>query len=45
MYCPHLDSLLGGPHSLFKQEEEIQKVTMPNTISEVRLSIKFNKAH
>lgn len=45
MYYHHLDSLLDGHHPLFKHEEEIQKVTVPNTISEVHLSLKVNRAH
>lgn len=45
MYCHHLDSLLDGHYPLFKPEEEIQKLTIPNTISEVHLSLKVNKAH
>lgn len=45
MYYHHIDSFLDGHHSLFKHDEEIQKVTIPNTISEIHLSLKVDKAH
>lgn len=45
IYFHHLDSFLDGNHPAFKDEEEIEKVTVTNTVSGIHLSLKVNKAH
>lgn len=43
MCCHHLDYFLDGYYPLLKNEEEIQKVRTPNTISKLLLSPRLTK--
>ena len=45
MHCHPLDSLLHRHPPLIEHEEKIQNITIPNTISEVHMSLKVNKTH